>query len=221
VPIVICIGNHEMGSSLSPQEAERLQTHPRSKFFFSLFVLPDGRSNYVLDFGNYLSLFILDSDHAQRIGDQTEWLAEALSDRADRRFKYVCYHKPTYGTAKGPLLSIREQWSPLFERAKVDAVFENDHHTFKRTHPIRAGQVDHEHGILYLGDGAWGVGTRRVPNLSRQPRDAGTNQETWHLAKAISINHLWKVTLDQHAARYEAIDAEGNVFDRWPEAKVE
>ena len=40
----------------------------------------------------------------------------------------------------------------------VDAVFENDHHTYKRTFPIRAGKVDHENGILYLGDGTFSKG---------------------------------------------------------------
>lgn len=222
VPIVICIGNHEMGSKLNEATARKLETHPKSKFFFSLFTLPDSHTNYVLDFGAYLSVFVLDSDHAQRVGDQTEWLANVLAARTQVPHTFACYHRPAYGTAKSPNKSIRQEWSPLFEKYSVDAVFENDHHTYKRTFPIRAGEVDHDRGVLYLGDGAWGVGTRKVPNLELRKENAAvrvdpkTKQEIWHLARAESRNHLWRVTVTPNDVRYEAVDQEGNVFDRWP-----
>ena len=48
IPIVIVIGNHEMGSKLTPEQARQLQTHPKSKFFYSLFTLPDGKPNFRL-----------------------------------------------------------------------------------------------------------------------------------------------------------------------------
>jgi hypothetical protein len=31
------------------------------------------------------------------------------------------------------------------------------------SHRIRAGQRDDAHGLLYLGDGSWGVLPRKVP----------------------------------------------------------
>ena len=44
---------------------------------------------------------------------------------------------------------------PLFDKYQVTAVFENDHHTYKRTHPLLNNQIDRKRGIVYLGDGCW------------------------------------------------------------------
>ena len=203
IPIVIVIGNHEMGSNLTEEQARQLQTHPRSKFFYSLFTLPGGKPNFAVDFGSYLSIYALDSDHSVRVADQTEWLGKALKARTKQKYQFACYHKPTYGTAKAPNMNVRNEWVPLFEKYKLNAVFENDHHTYKRTHPILKDKVDEDNGILYLGDGAWGVGTRKVPKPG----------EKWFLAKAESRNHFWLVTLTDKTPRYQAIDREGVVFD--------
>ena len=209
IPMVVLIGNHEMGSKLTEGQAWQLNTHPRSKFFYSLFTFPDDKPSYVVDFGDYLSIYALDSDHSIKVEDQTEWLGKALEDRTNRKYQYVCYHKPTYGTAKGPNMNVRKHWVPLFEKYKVNAVFENDHHTFKRTHPILQEKVDEENGILYLGDGAWGAGIRAVPKPG----------EKWYLAKAESRNHFWLVTLTDKAPRYQAIDRTGEVFDDYEDKR--
>src|SRR5690606_16033007 len=118
------------------------------------------------------------------------------------------------GTAKSPKngtpidaplsLDMQKHWIPSFERYGLTAVFENDHHTFKRTHRIRNRERDDENGILYLGDGCWGVQPRPVPDL----------KDAWWLAKAESRNHLWFVELDPDgSSKFEAIDAKGEVFD--------
>ena len=223
IPIVAVIGNHEMGSRLSEEQAKKLGTHPRSKFFFSLFTLPEGGSRYVLDFGNYMSIYVLDSGYTYKVEEQTEWLAGVMEERKGRPHTFVCYHRPAYGTAKPPNMAIRKEWSPLFEKYDVDAVFENDHHTYKRTFPIRDEKVDHENGVLYLGDGAWGAGPRKAPDLSIRDRDPDarvdpiTKREIWHLARAESRIHMWRVTLSEGKVLYEAVDKEGVVFDQWPE----
>ena len=209
IPIVIVIGNHEMGSKLTPEQARQLQTHPRSKFFYSLFTLPEGKPNFSVDFGSYLSIFALDSDHSVKVTDQTEWLGKALAARTSQKYQIVCYHRPPYGTAKGPNMNVRNHWVPLFEKHKINAVFENDHHTFKRSHPIFKDKVDKDKGILYLGDGAWGVGLRKVH----------TPGEKWYLAKAGSRNHFWLVTLTGKTPRYQAIDQKGVVFDDYEDKR--
>ena len=209
IPIVIVIGNHEMGSRLTEEQARQLQTHPKSKFFYSLFTLPEGKPNFSVDFGSYLSIYALDSDHSIRVTDQTEWLGTALESRTSQKYQYVCYHRPTYGTAKGPNMNVRNHWVPLFEKHKINAVFENDHHSYKRTHPIFKDKVDKDSGILYLGDGAWGVGVRKV----HKP------DEKWYLAKAESRNHFWLVTLTGKTPRYQAIDQKGVVFDDYEDER--
>jgi acid phosphatase type 7 len=207
IPLVVAIGNHEVRGHYDgkiPDDAP---------YFYSIFALPEGRSYYALDFGDYLSLVVLDSQHTQPIaGKQADWLEKALAERGDQQFLFGCYHFPAYGTAKGPKgktpidspksLDIQKHWLPHFERYGASAIFENDHHNYKRTYPIRNRKRDDENGIVYLGDGSWGVETREVP----------TN--AWWLAKAEPRNHLWRVELDPDGeVKFQAIDAKGNVFD--------
>jgi hypothetical protein len=208
IPMVIGIGNHEVKGGYGGRAPED------APYFYSLFALPGGRSNYVIDAGDYLSIVMLDSGHSQRVRDQTEWLRETLAARGDQQFLIGAYHYPAYGTEKAPegglpidaprAIEIREQWVPHFERYGVTTIFEHDHHTFKRSHRIRNHQRDDENGILYLGDGAWGVRPRDVPDLAK----------AWWLAKAESKNHLWHAELrPDGTARFEAVDVDGQVFD--------
>ena len=98
---------------------------------------------------------------------------------------------------------MRQQWVPHFERYGVTAIFENDHHNYKRTHPIRGHKRDDKNGIVYLGDGAWGVKTRSVP------------KDAWYLAQAEPRRHLHHVTLPvKGPIKVEAVDADGKVFDK-------
>jgi hypothetical protein len=210
IPLVLAIGNHEVRGHYNGRIPED------APYFYGFFALPENRSYYALDFGDYLSLITLDTDHTQRVeGAQTAWLADALASRAKRRFVFPNYHYPAYGTTKrskdGGLPSeselskkIQREWIPLFERHGVTAVFENDHHAYKRTHPIRAGKRDDANGIVYLGDGAWGV----------QPRPVVTPEEAWYLARAEARRHVFVVTLKpEGAVQVEAIDATGQAFD--------
>ena len=210
IPIVAAIGNHEVsgGTGKKPKDA---------KYFYSLFPLPAKRSFYTMDIGNYLSLIILDSDLTERIeGEQTTWLGQALAKRAGKvPFIFPCYHKAAYGTAKPPkgtndsskdplAQKIIQNWCPLFDKYRVTAVFENDHHTYKRTHPLRANRVDRENGIIYLGDGCWGVDTRSVPKPG----------ELWYLAKAERKRHLICVTVQNGKPSYVAFEADGKMIDQ-------
>jgi acid phosphatase type 7 len=209
IPMVVAIGNHEVRGGYNGQIPDD------APYFYSLFSLPDDRSYYAMDFGDYLTLVVLDSQHTQPIdGPQAEWLGQALRERAGQTFLFACYHYPAYGTTKSPpdglpidsprSISIREHWVPHFERYGMSAVFENDHHNYKRTHRIRQHERDDDNGILYLGDGAWGVGTRTVPPLD----------VAWWLAQAEPRRHLFTVELrSDGTATIEAVDAEGEVFD--------
>jgi hypothetical protein len=210
IPIVVAIGNHEVAGHYNGRVPDD------APFFYRLFTFPqEMRPYYALDFGDYLSLIILDSAHTHPIeGPQTDWLAKALVERADQTYLFAAYHYPAYGTSKEPKgklpidhprsIMIRQHWVPLFERFGVSAVFEHDHHTFKRTHPIRNHQRDDANGITYPGDGAWGVNTRSVP----KPESA------WWLAEAASRNHAWIIDLaPNQPIRARAIDPTGNTFD--------
>jgi hypothetical protein len=205
--MVICIGNHEVKHHYGGKIPED------APYFYSLFSLPKDRSYYALDFGKYLSLVVLDSDHTQDItGRQAEWLKDALAERSEQKYLFAAYHYPAYGTDKPPKdglsidadrsIEIQKQWVPHFERYGATVVFEHDHHNFKRTHPIRNRRRDDKNGIVYLGDGSWGVRVRTVP------------KDAWWLAKAEGRNHFWNVELrPDGTSTYKAVDAKGKVFD--------
>jgi hypothetical protein len=209
IPVVACIGNHEVRGGYNgkvPVDAP---------YFYGLFSLPKGRAYYALDFGKYLSLVVLDSGHTNPVpGEQASWLGRALAQRAGQTFVFPCYHYPAYGTTKAPegklpidaprSIEIRQHWMPHFERFGVSAVFENDHHNYKRSHRLRNHRRDDDNGILYLGDGAWGVKTREVPKP----------EVGWWLAKAEPRNHVWIVDLrPDKTAMVRAMDPTGEVFD--------
>lgn len=209
IPVVAGIGNHEVKGGYNgkiPDDAP---------YYYSLFVWPGAKSYFAVDFGEYLSLLVLDSEHTEPVaGAQSEWLASALAVRTRQQHLFVCYHYPAYGTTKAPTegtpldapvsIRIREHWIPHLERFGVTAVFENDHHNYKRTWRIRRQVRDDANGLLFLGDGAWGVEVRTVP----EPGQA------WWLERAEPRNHLWLVELcPREALRVRAIDAAGVTFD--------
>ncbi|MBM3786714.1 MAG: metallophosphoesterase family protein [Acidobacteria bacterium] len=214
LPMVLAMGNHEVKGGYKgkiPQDAP---------FFYSLFQTPSGKSYYAQDFGKYLSILVLDSDHTEPIaGPQAAWLESALAARKEQKFVFVVYHWPAYGTNKPPKgsdlpidaprsVEIRKEWMPHWEKYGVTAVFENDHHTYKRTYRLRQHKRDDENGILYLGDGAWAVSTRPVP------------KNAWWLAHTESRNHIFSVRLRaEGTASVKAVDIEGQVFDKIEIAK--
>jgi hypothetical protein len=203
IPMVVAIGNHEVDGGDQPRP-------PRdAKFFYSLFALPDGKSNYAVDFGDYLSIIALDSDHTQKVAEQSRWLAETLAARGDVPYVFPGYHRPAFGTGvKDDIRSIRDEWVPLFQDHHVELVFENDHHVYKRTKPLtlQGGEAvpAPEDGVVYIGDGAWGVDVREIPESAAQ---------LGYLERWASTNHLLEVTLDGTSTRVAAIDAEGVTFD--------
>ena len=208
VPMIVAIGNHETITPGAWSPPNVVPPHS-AKFFYSLFLTPEKyRSNYTVDFGDYMSVIILDSNHSQPIVSQTDWLAEQLEERKSRPALFACYHRPTYGTrVKRDELGIRTQWVPLFERFGVDAVFENDHHTYKRTLPLLRGEVVKEGGVLFLGDGAWGVRTRKIPK---------STHDLPYVASAQEKRHLIVVDVSGSKIRYTAKEANGNVIDEYP-----
>ncbi|MCB1231040.1 MAG: metallophosphoesterase [Verrucomicrobiae bacterium] len=204
IPIICAIGNHETkGFRIRKSSAP---------FYFSLFDLPFGESNFAVDFEDYLSILVLDSNHAQDVEDQTGWLGRNLDSRKEVPNLFAIYHRPAWGTGvKGNIEDIQEEWCPLFEKYRLDCVFENDHHVYKRTQKITNGVPDEKNGILYIGDGAWGAEVR--PITDRMLERVGARR---YLANWAARRHLVKVTLSPDGTkRYEATAPDGEVFDEF------
>jgi acid phosphatase type 7 len=221
IPVVVAIGNHEVWESRRLDEGEDAAafmsrwgvSERQATYFRPLFAFPRGGYHDALDFGNYLSIIALDSDHmTEVVGAQTDWLRETLRARSARPHVFPVYHQPAYPSVRrfegATSARIREHWVPLFEESGVRLVFENHDHIYKRTIPLRAGRFDPS-GVVFLGDGAWGVTTREIG------RDQG-GEAAWYLDRAISDNHAIIVTLEGRHQHVLVVNGEGAVIDEYP-----
>ncbi len=163
-----------------------------------------------LDFGDYLSLVLLDTGHIAGIaGEQTSWLDRTLRERTDRPHLIVVNHVPAYpsyriadnSAATGTGAGNRTHWVPLFERHNVDVVLEHHDHTFKRTHPLKGGLVDRD-GIVYLGDGSWGK--------LRMPHNPEVRA---YLASTSGAYHLSLHRLEEKQRFHMAMTETGRIID--------
>jgi len=213
VPVIVAIGNHEVRGGYYTRhegydgsDAFRRDIAP---FFYSLFAFPGQPGYAVLDFGDYLSLVILDTDHANPVaGEQTAWLRDVLEQRREVPHVLPVYHVPAYPSHRpfeGSVSArVREHWVPLFEDFDVRLAFEHHDHTYKRTESLRGGVID-ETGVVYLGDGAWGVGVRPV-----HPADT-----TDYLAVSKSVRHALIMTLIGEEQAMVAVSEHGEVIDTY------
>ncbi len=191
IPFLLCAGNHDIAKD-------------NYELFFTLFPFPEKRFYRAFDFGKLFSLILLDTDHFEPIeGAQTAWLKQALSARMDTAFRFAIYHEAAYpsfypydgATPK----KIRASWCPLFDQYQLSGAFENHNHALKRTYPIKNGEID-PNGIIYFGDGCWGVPPRKPNDL-------------WYLETRARKNNVYFVSLDENKAHIEAIHLTGEVLD--------
>jgi len=205
VPMVVCIGNHEVKGGYKAQRTD-------GPLFFNLH---DGlfaeRTYASLDFGDYLSLVLLDTGHVAPIGgEQTDWLDKTLAERVERPHVIAVDHVPCYpsyragdGTDLKPGAGQlnRKHWVPLFEKHNVDLVLEHHDHTFKRTRPMLDGRFD-KNGIVYLGDGSWGKIRPPKPGESRP-----------YLAVSDESYHMTLHRLEGDRRFHLALEESGRVVD--------
>src|SRR5262245_5454052 len=206
IPLIACIGNHEVKGGFG-------KTRDRGTFFYPLFegLFPD--SGYAtLDFGDYLSLVLLDTDHTTPVaGEQTQWLEDALRQRVDHPNVIVVNHVPCFPSFRNPIgapatdkrgvrlgtgENQRKHWVPLFEKYRVPVVLEHHDHTFKRTKPLLNG-LAHENGVLYLGDGSWG--RLRNPKTPDPLHVMARTSQDYHLSlHRIQGNSRFHMAMDEH-----------------------
>jgi hypothetical protein len=205
IPMIACIGNHEVNGGYNKPRA-------KAPFFYALFDGLYPETGFAsLDFGDYLSLVLLDTGHTSAIGGaQADWLDKTLRARADHPSVIAVNHVPAYpsvrrmeplsgkgGTGEGN----RKHWVPLFEKYRVPVVLEHHDHTFKRTKPLLDG-LAHDNGVLYLGDGSWG--RLRTPNKPEKLAYLAATSRDYHLS-------LHRIQGDERF--HLALDENGRVMD--------
>jgi hypothetical protein len=200
IPLLACIGNHDVDGRYN-------QPRARAPFFYALFdgLYPQG-GFAALDFGDYLSLVLLDTNHTTPIaGEQTDWLEKALRARQDHPNVFVVNHVPAYPSYRNPEAAggkdgtgdgNRKHWVPLFEKYGVPVVLEHHDHTFKRTKPLLGG-LAHDDGVLYLGDGSWG--RLRAPKRPDQLAYLAASSRDYHLSlHRLQGKERFHLALDEH-----------------------
>jgi hypothetical protein len=212
IPLVVGIGNHEVlygyGANHPDFDHTAAWRDRYASYYYRTFAFPGPQNPYaVLDFGNYLSLLMTDTEHSSPVitgsDAQTQWLASTLNARRTVPHLLPVHHVPAYTSYRSfnePISQrIRQHWVPLYENAGVQTVFEHHDHTFKRTKPLLGG-VENANGIRYLGDGLWGIGSR-APDTSRSYLDVANEKHHVHL-----------VTITPTNRTVEAVDTQGNFF---------
>ncbi len=216
VPILFGIGNHEVQnyhwfwnveSEDSPNRFNDRFRERIAPFYFSMFAFPGHPGYGVLDFGEYMSIILLDTDHAHpMVGPQTDWFEDVLATRTHIPHVFPVYHVPAWPSHRdfdGRVSErVRELWVPLMERYGIQVAFENHDHTYKRTVPIREGRESPD-GIVYIGDGCWGV----------LERDVRTPEEDWYLARTASRRHFILITVAEGHRDMKVIDRDGMLID--------
>lgn len=217
IPMVTCLGNHEVRGGYKAKRSE-------ATYYLPLFdgLYKDTTYN-TLDFGDYLSLVLLDTGHVAPVkGDQTDWLDSALKERQDRPHLIVANHVPAYPAYRNPgplsadgllgLLGIqprsggtgadnRKYWCPLFEKYRADAVLEHHDHVFKRTHSLTGGLKD-KYGVPYLGDGSWG-----------KLRTPASPEQRPYLARVAKAYHMTVHRLEGEQRFHVALEESGRIAD--------
>jgi purple acid phosphatase-like protein/calcineurin-like phosphoesterase family protein len=200
IPMIAGIGNHEVDGGYKKPRA-------KAPFFYALFDDLYPETGYAtLDFGDYLSLILLDTGHTSAIeGEQTSWLERTLKERNYHPNVFVVNHVPAYpsfrralgvGGKEGTGEPNRKHWVPLFERYRVPVVLEHHDHTFKRTLPLLDGASD-SNGVLYLGDGSWG--RLRSPYPPEQLGYLAASSRNYHLSlHRIQGNERFHLALDEN-----------------------
>jgi acid phosphatase type 7 len=209
IPMVPILGNHEVKGGYNKPRSE-------APFFFAHFDgLYKDTSYATLDFGDYLSLILMDTGHVSKIaGAQTDWLERVLKEREERAHVFVVNHVPCYPSFRpaevvtntgdkkaGTGEDQRKFWVPLFERYNVDVVLEHHDHTFKRTHNLTGGLKD-KYGVLYLGDGSWG-----------KQRAADKADLRSYIAKASTSYHFSIHRLEPETRYHMAMEDTGKIVD--------
>ena len=206
IPFVAGIGNHEVKGGYWQEGATFGQMRDRAPFFYALFGgLYRTEEPVALDFGDYLSLLLMDSGHITPMERQTGWLGNSLKARSRVAWVFVSWHVAAYPSARKwnaqPMSGFaRENWIPLIEKSHAAGVFNHHDHDLQRVESEgKAGRR-----VMVFGNGAIGV----------EPREAEC-EESKKLAKAAAKeNYINLVTLTADKALVRSLGLGGRELDR-------
>jgi phosphodiesterase/alkaline phosphatase D-like protein len=205
IPIVTAYGNHELPQRFGGSPGDAV-------YFNALFSFPGLRGYERLDFAEYLSLIVLNTDHTARIeGAQTTWLENQLQQTLNFKNVFPVYHVSAYPGFRDPLpgrgLEVKDIWTPIFDRYNVSFAFEHDRHEYKRTVPI-TNDAPAQCGVRYIGGGGYAILT------------GGEDLGKWYIEKFSNQRHFVRVMLTNTKRSIQTIAFDGSELDYYEEASI-
>ena len=161
--------------------------------------------------------FVLDTNRTLGLlpgGEQYKWLEKGLA-ASDAKWKFCYHHHPAYSsdaddygnTAKGPTtagdLRVR-QLVPLYEKYKVDMVFNGHVHAYERTWPILGGKVNQKDGVVYITSGGGGG----------KLEDVGPTPTFFKQEGRVDFHYCY-VAIQAGTLSFKAFDQENRLFDHF------
>lgn len=203
VPFYPVLGNHE-------QNADH---------YYRYMSLPPPEYYYTFRYGN-AAFFMIDSNKNVGEGsEQYEWLDQQLSalEKQDSEsgivWKFVCFHHPVYSSDEndyGDLWKGKSTWgdqrirplTKLFDKYKIDVVWNGHIHSYERTWPIVGGMVTGKQGTTYMITGGGGGHLEQAGPI-RPPFQ--NNVRRGH--------HFVYVAINGKTLELRSFDLEGRLFD--------
>ncbi len=135
IPSFVSIGNHE-------QDAE---------WFYKFLSQPANETWYSFDYGNSHFISLNSEKDYSAASEQYKWLIEDLESEKFKKaiWKFVFFHDPPYTEGRhSPNTNIQEILVPLFERYKINIVFNGHNHCYER---------GYKNGVYYIVTGGGGA----------------------------------------------------------------
>lgn len=140
----------------------------------SVFALPAHSmgSCWSTTYGDVYVAVINYSGNAGDMKTAAEWLVQDAK-ASDATWKILTVHQPAYYTnAKGGNAPMTAYIPAAAEAAGIDVVFSGHDHSFARTNPLKAGEIDAEDGVYYYicgssGEKSYSINSQNVFDYSK------------------------------------------------------
>ena len=140
----------------------------------SVFALPEHGmgSCWSTTYGDVYVAVINYSGNAGDMKTAADWLVQD-AQASDATWKILTVHQPAYYTnAKGGNAPMTAYIPAAAEAAGIDVVFSGHDHSFARTNPLKAGEIDAEDGVYYYicgssGEKSYSINSQNVFDYSK------------------------------------------------------
>lgn len=187
---------------------------PGNEIYYSI----SQESLYVVGLMSNLNTLSYSSPAIKGLKPQLAWLKEDLEVNASSaKWKIAFHHEPggRFTRLSDPVdggfgVGVSGMIEPLLIRAGVDLIIRGQHHFYERTYPIsvKTGKRDENRGVTFISTGG---GSRDFV-----PRNMADADPLWFDAVIATHRiHYCKCIIAGDNLTWEAIDLNGNTFDRF------